>query len=68
MELLNLINNNKMRNFIEKKLFLIVMFVLYIFWGFVQDVWGVINDVLDSFILFVFGGFMFGGIILGFIQ
>ena len=33
--------------------------------GFAQDARGAINDVLDSFTLPVFGGFMLGGIILG---
>lgn len=36
--------------------------------GFAQDARGAINDVLDSFTLPVFGGFMLGGIILGLIQ
>ena len=36
--------------------------------GFAEDARGAINDVLDSFTLPVFGGFMLGGIILGLIQ
>ena len=36
--------------------------------GFALDARGAINDVLDSFTLPVFGGFMLGGIILGLIQ
>ena len=54
---------NKMRNFTEKKLFLTVMSASYTLRGFAQDARGAINDVLDSFTLPVFGGFMLGGII-----
>ena len=57
-----------MRNFTEKKLFLTVMSASYTLRGFAQDARGAINDVLDSFTLPVFGGFMLGGIILGLIQ
>lgn len=67
-ELSNLTNNNKMRNFTEKKLFLTVMSASYTLRGFAQDARGAINDVLDSFTLPVFGSFMLGGIILGLIQ
>ncbi|WP_259340423.1 hypothetical protein [Phocaeicola vulgatus] len=57
-----------MRNFTGKKLFLTVMSASYTLRGFAQDARGAINDVLDSFTLPVFGGFMLGGIILGLIQ
>ena len=56
-----------MRNFTGKKLFLTVMSASYTLRGFAQDARGAINDVLDSFTLPVFGGFMLGGIILGLI-
>ena len=49
-------------------MFLTVMSASYTLRGFAQDARGAINDVLDSFTLPVFGGFMLGGIILGLIQ
>ena len=49
-------------------MFLTVMSASCTLRGFAQDARGAINDVLDSFTLPVFGGFMLGGIILGLIQ
>lgn len=48
-------------------MFLTVMSASYTLRGFAQDARSV-YDVLDSFTLPVFGGFMLGGIILGLIQ